>query len=112
RRIRRSTLEEEEQVCHEEGTESESGESSAPSAARTQGSTGRADGETEREAGAEGNFGEPRRSGSARRAESQCGSVDGGSGFGRPMESLLHFGFARGDAKGRTATDERGGSRR
>jgi hypothetical protein len=38
--IRRSTLEQEPQVSPEEGTESEAGESSAPSAARNQGSTG------------------------------------------------------------------------
>jgi len=59
-------LEEEYQFSHEEGTESQAGESSAPRAARHQGSTGRAGGETERKAGAEGDVGEPSRSGSAR----------------------------------------------
>ena len=41
-------LEEEYQFSHEEGTRSEAGESSAPSAARNPGSTGGAGGETER----------------------------------------------------------------
>ena len=76
-------LEEEYQFSHEEGTRSEAGESSASNAARNQGSTGGAGGETERQAGAEGDdFGEPTRSGSARRAESQSGPADGGSRFG------------------------------
>src|SRR6516165_8205255 len=38
--------------------------------------------------------------------------ADGGSGFGRPEEPLLHFGFARGDAQRRAAADEGSRSRR
>src|SRR6516164_5388238 len=107
-------LEEEYQVSHQEGTDSEADcESSAPSPARAQGSTGGAGGETKRKAGTEGDdFSEPTRSGSARRADSQSGPADGGSRFGRPMEPLLHFGFARGDAKRGAATDDGGRSRR
>src|SRR5260370_39518546 len=87
----------------------EADEVAGPGAAGYEGSAGGTGGKAEGKAGFEKGGSNEWRRGSARRAWPQSRPSDGGSGSGRPMEPLLHFGSGGGNTGRGTVADDAGG---